>query len=50
MLEVIGTLGWREGGEECSDFVPECLDGAVCGLFQERLEFEEHHFDRVEVW
>lgn len=20
MLEVVGTLGWREGGEECSDF------------------------------
>ena len=49
MFEVIGTLGWREGVEECADFVPEGVDGSGGGLFQERLEFGEHHFDRIEV-
>ncbi|MDH4084227.1 MAG: hypothetical protein OEU99_11785, partial [Nitrospira sp.] len=33
MFEVIGTLGWREGVEECADFVPEGVDGSGGGAY-----------------
>jgi hypothetical protein len=35
--------------EEFADTVPECLDGSFGSLSQERLQFREHHLDRIEV-
>jgi len=48
-FEVVGALGWGDGIEQNADFLPERLDGAVGGLFEQRLEFGEELFDGVEV-
>lgn len=31
------------------DFIPECVDGAAYGFFEQRFEFGEKHFNRIEV-
>ncbi len=48
-FEVVGAFLRREGVEECSDFVPKRLDGAVSGFFEQGFELGEDHFDGVEV-
>jgi len=40
----------REGVDDAADGVPQSLDGACCGLSQERLEFREGLLDGIEVW
>ena len=44
----MGVL-WGYGVDGVADRIPEGLDGACCGLFQESLDLGEGHLDRVEV-
>ena len=49
MGEVSPALIGGEVVEEVADAAPEGVDGALCGLAQERLQFGEDLLDRVEV-
>ena len=47
--EVIAAFLWREAIEQVANRVPEVIDGSLGGFSEERLEFGEYLFDRVEV-
>jgi len=51
-FEVVGALGRGEGIKQVSDFLPERIDGAVGGLFEQSLElilYSKEVFDGVDV-
>ena len=45
----MGALGWGDRIKQFADFLPESIDGAAGGLFEQRLELGEELFDGVEV-
>ena len=47
--EVVGTFGWAEVMEECSDAVPDGGDGSFVGFTEQGLELGKDHLDRVQV-
>lgn len=49
VFEVIAAFLRREAIEQVANRVPEVIDGSLGGFSEERLEFGEYLFDRVEV-
>jgi hypothetical protein len=45
-----GAFGWRKALDEAAGSVPQGIDGSCSAASQQRLQFGERLFDRVEVW
>ena len=46
---MVSAFGWGEGFERCADRCPKGVSGSGSGLSEQRLEFGEGIFDRIEV-
>ena len=49
MIEEVEALGLCEVVDEDADAIPECRDGSLGGLTEQRLELREGHLDRIEI-